>query len=145
MTANIISKQCCKCKQVFPLTYFWKARYRKDGLQSTCKTCQRDYAKKYAQTENGEVILRNRNIRYRQTPKGKNSNNARSQRYKHRNPLKTKARSAVAHAVRAGKLPHPTILNCTCGHFAQEYHHHKGYAPEHHLDVVPICVSCHTD
>ena len=44
----------------------------------------------------------------------------------------------------AGRLPRPRDVACTgCGAQAAEYHHHKGYAPEHRLDVVAVCRSCH--
>ena len=32
-----------------------------------------------------------------------------------------------------------------CGKQGEQYHHHKGYAPEHRLDVVPICRKCHDE
>ncbi len=53
------------------------------------------------------------------------------------------ARRQVNHAIQAGELPRPDTLLCAqCGKQAREYHHHLGYAPEHWLDVIPVCSSC---
>lgn len=60
------------------------------------------------------------------------------------------ARSRVNHLVAGGVLPRPNALPCTdCGHRwtpgerRHEYDHHRGYAARHHLDVVPVCTTCH--
>lgn len=54
------------------------------------------------------------------------------------------AGQAVYRAVRAGKMPHASTLPCKeCGNPAREYHHHNGYAREHWLDVIPLCIPCH--
>ncbi len=58
-------------------------------------------------------------------------------------PERFKARWKVNNAVRDGKLPRIKTLLCACGKQAQQYHHHNGYAPEHALDVVPMCRPCH--
>lgn len=55
-----------------------------------------------------------------------------------------RANWAVGNAVERGKLPRVRTLQCTyCPNQAQGYHHHKGYAPEHRLDVIPVCHPCH--
>lgn len=60
------------------------------------------------------------------------------------------ARQRINVEVRAGRRPHPNSLPCVdCAHEwrpgrrRHEYHHHLGYAPEHHLDVIPLCTKCH--
>lgn len=59
-------------------------------------------------------------------------------------PQNRQARIAVMHAVSRGKLPRVKTLACArCGQPAKEYHHHKGYAQEHWLDVEPLCKKCH--
>jgi len=51
-----------------------------------------------------------------------------------------RASAAVGQAIKQGKLPHPTTLKCAdCGAIATGYDHHLGYAPEHWLDVQPVC------
>lgn len=66
-------------------------------------------------------------------------------RYAIKYPEKIKAQNAVRNATRYDKLPRPDTLQCHyCPAQAEQYHHHKGYAPEHWLDVVPACRNCHT-
>lgn len=63
---------------------------------------------------------------------------------------KQQARQRINVLVRTGRLAHPNTFPCTdCGHVwaegerRHEYDHHKGYAPEHHYDVEPVCTTCH--
>lgn len=63
---------------------------------------------------------------------------------------KLQARQRVNVEVRTGYRPHPNTLPCTdCRHEwkpgerRHEYDHAKGYASEHHLDVEPVCTTCH--
>ena len=60
------------------------------------------------------------------------------------------ARQRINVEVRTGHRPHPNTLPCVdCGHVwragerRHEYDHHRGYAAEHHLDVVAVCTLCH--
>ena len=58
------------------------------------------------------------------------------------------ARGRVNYLVRVGILLNPGSLACSdCGHLGDdrkhEYHHHRGYAPEYHEDVIPLCSRCH--
>lgn len=60
------------------------------------------------------------------------------------------ARRRVNYLVEIGRLPRPASLPCTdCGHRwsegerRHEYDHHRGYQPEHHEDVEPVCTTCH--
>lgn len=56
----------------------------------------------------------------------------------------TAARNAVNNAVKKGELPRVSTLPCSkCGKPATGYHHHKGYAKEHRLSVIPTCNKCH--
>lgn len=65
---------------------------------------------------------------------------------------KQQARQRINVEVRTGYRPHPNTLPCAdCGHIwragerRHEYDHHKGYAPEHHYDVEPVCTLCHAN
>ena len=67
-----------------------------------------------------------------------------------RDPNKLRARQVVNAQVRSGSRPHPNSLPCVdCGHVwkkgerRHEYDHFKGYAAKHHLDVEPVCTTCH--
>ena len=59
------------------------------------------------------------------------------------NKLKRAARRAVWRAKRDGLLFLPECHQCICGKAADGYHHHKGYAFENWLDVMPMCRECH--
>lgn len=61
-----------------------------------------------------------------------------------RHPERQCARGAVYDAVLEGTLPPARSLSCSdCGNPAKEYDHYLGYAPEHRLDVQPVCRRCH--
>lgn len=60
------------------------------------------------------------------------------------------ARRRINVEVREGRRVHPNTLPCaSCGHVwspgerRHEYHHHLGYAAEHHYAVEPLCTACH--
>jgi len=65
-----------------------------------------------------------------------------------REKLKIQAKNKVNNTIRAGKLPKASTIPCSkCGHFGNDkkhqYHHHKGYEEQFHLDVVVLCIRCH--
>lgn len=67
-----------------------------------------------------------------------------------RDPLHEAARKAVSYEIRCGRMPPANAMPCTdCGHLSDdkrhEYDHHRGYEREHHLDVEPVCTTCHAD
>jgi len=138
MSEAIISKCCTKCKKKKPVFEFHKDRSTKDGLLRWCKSCQ----KAYCQTDKGKAVNHKATAKYLKTPKGK----ATMKRFYTRNPNYAKATNAVNHAIRDGKLPRPDSLLCHyCPKPAKQYHHWKGYEPEHWLDVLPVCRDCHKE
>jgi len=146
MATEIISKRCSRCKEIKSLSEFHRDKSQKDGLKSYCKSCHKAYnqsernkayQKSYAQSPEGKIAHK----RYAQSKKGKTRQN----RFFARHPNYTKAMSTVNDAVKAGKLSRPDTLPCHyCPKQAQQYHHHKGYDPEHWLDVLPACRDCHS-
>lgn len=63
---------------------------------------------------------------------------------------KEQARQRINVEVRTGYRLHPNTLPCAdCGHVwrlgerRHEYDHHRGYAAEHHYDVIAVCTTCH--
>ena len=152
MSEAIITKRCPKCKQAKPVSEFNKNRTTKDGLQYHCIDCRKIIGNCYNQSEKGRTTRRayqrsdkykvghyRRQKNFRKTPKAKTIR----KRYETAYPNRVKARNAVMYGIQTRKLPQPDSLNCPCGKQAQEYHHHKGYAREHWLDVIPLCRSCH--
>lgn len=119
-------KICITCKQSKPLSEYHKHCTNKDGHQAICKACTAIYHK-YC----------------RQDKKLKLSYNARYKQYALRHPERIKAKNAVTHAIRDHRLQSPNTLHCMdCFGQATEYHH-PSYAPEHRLDVIPVCAECH--
>jgi hypothetical protein len=142
MIDQTISKYCLHCKQIKPATEFYKNRGNRDSLYSYCKVCQCAAVKAYRQTENGKETKRRGARKYRQSKKGRQCD----RRYRLNHPEKAKARDAVTHAIRDGRLASAKTLQCHyCGKQAQQYHHYLGYAPEHWFDVIPVCKQCHRE
>jgi len=99
------------------------------------------YKKRYSQTEKFKIAQK----RYRQSEKGKDCYHKKAKQYAIRHQERRKAKSAVNNAIKCGKLPRPDTLHCSyCPNQAKLYHHHKGYEPKHWLDVIPVCIKCHT-
>lgn len=130
-------KICLKCKQVKTIYEFHKDRSKKDRLQIYCISCR----KKYQQSLKGKATSCKSNRKYQKTKKGKIAD--KHSKSFHLNQVK--ARSAVKYAVESGRLARVNILLCRCcPKQAQQYHHWHGYEPEHWLDVIPICMDCHS-
>lgn len=149
------AKTCAKCKQTKPLAQFGRDRSRKDGLTCWCKMCKniadRERYRADPEKENARTSQYQKNNRAKANAwkrKWRKANPekilATKVRYRRKHTDRDKARAAVSRAVRCKKLPAVTTLKCIrCGKQASEYHHHKGYAEEHRLDVVPACIKCH--
>lgn len=61
-------------------------------------------------------------------------------RWQKSHPLQRQAQSAVAYAVKTGRLTRgPCIVNDEHCHGRIEFHHWHGYDEDHWLDVVSIC------
>ena len=180
MAEQIISKRCSRCKQVKPLSEFYKDKGRKDGHACGCKNCNMKSQKAYCLTEKGrKAVLRyvtsekghaasTRYVssekayitrsqyqksnkgklthkRYEQSLKGRKNRCAASHRHREKYPYQEPAKWAVKYAIETGKIPPPSECSCLiCGQKARDYHH-KSYAREHWLDVIPLCRQCHID
>jgi len=110
------------------------------------KVANHKAGKKYQKTTKGKATHRKAIKKYLKTEKGK----AKIKRYYVHYPERLKAKRAISNAIRSDKLPRPDTLQChyylqnpDCEKQAQQYHHHKGYAPKHWLDVIPVCIPCH--
>ena len=126
-------KECHRCKQVKSILEFDKNHPSKDGHINICKTCKSKYNRKYKQTEQGKTAHR----RYNQSEKGK----ARYRRYYIRHSDQIRAKNAVNHAIRAGKLHRPDILFCKYCYEKAVHYRHPDYSKL--LDVIPLCRKCH--
>lgn len=126
-------KRCTKCKQWLPRFRFGADETRWDGLDSTCFECRRQIS----------------HDRYTPVPAEQRKPMG-PPRHDPRDGDKIQARHLINLDVKSGKRPSPNDLPCSeCGHKGDdrrhEYHHHMGYASQHHYDVVPVCTTCHSD
>ena len=126
MCNAIITKTCCRCNTVKQLAEFYKSKSRKDGHQYHCIDC-------------GKAYKQSKKYRYKTKPEVQSRYD---KKRKLRFPHKLKAKAAVMYAIRVGKIPRAKTLKCTCGKIAHDYHH-ESYAPEHYLNVIAVCQSCH--
>ena len=124
----VVKEQFCRgCKQSKPYDEFNKDRCRKAGIQSQCRECKRaaqrrDYLAK-------KSIYRERVRAARKA-----------------DPRRRRAYQRVHDAIKRGDLMRPTECpKCYRTDQRIEAHHHKGYDPEHALDVVFVCGSCHRE
>ena len=149
MSEPIITKRCSKCKQVKPTSDFYRNRSRKDGLCHECRQCKKLYEhsingkrrrRKYEQSTNGKAT----HHKYGTSHKGRVVYQRWAHIHRARYPHRERARMTVSLAVKRGTLPRTRDCICTlCGKQAQQYHHYMGYAPDHWLDVIPLCRQCH--
>ena len=130
-------KVCKKCGEPKDLLSFTPQRQNSDGRSGTCKTCLAARAREL-RAANPEAY-RVTQAAYQATEKGK----ATKRRYNSSHSLKIKARNAIRSAIRADMMAPASACECNdCRAPAVELHH-ESYEPEHWLDVVPLCVSCH--
>lgn len=151
--------QCIKCLK----EYTHSDRGREVARMHTAKFRQtergKEYTKQYNQTEKAKAMKR----AYKKTEAGQESERRymrsekrrrRAKEYRKLHPYKPvnvnylteekRARRTVWYAVYSGKLPRVHTLQCShCDNRAEHYHHHKGYAKEVRLDVIPLCAVCH--
>ena len=121
-------KHCGRCREWHQRTAFGEDSTRYDGLSSSCLHSRRVKvrAKRGPSPKRGKRLV---------APRAGD---------------KKQARRWVNYLVETGLLPNPNALACVdCGHVCKqgerrhEYDHNKGYAPEHHGRVDPVCTSCH--
>lgn len=151
-------KTCHICNKTKPLSEFHIDRSRKDSHTPACKICRNATMKKYYQTEKGKKARKRyqktekgkeaqkrSHLKYEKTEKGKAAIHKARKHFYARHPNREKAKRAVNNAIQAGKLPRANTLQCYyCPAQADQYHHWRGYELEHWLNVVPVCVKCHT-
>jgi len=148
-------KQCSKCREWKGLGEFNRDRARKDGRRCECRTCKRVYDKRWYKA-NAEQC-RNAVKRWRKANPERYLGNDRRWRkanaeqcgeYHRRTvakyPLRNKARAALRHEVRVGRIIRGPCQVCAST-IRIEAHHHKGYEPEFWLDVVWLCRVHHTE
>lgn len=132
-------KTCTKCGATKQVTEFQPNKRYRDGYASWCKSCMAQYQRKWGR----ENVDRRRAISERHKQKHPEKFQACHERYCVDNPDKRNAKNAVMHAVVKGTLPKVSTRLCVVCSEQAEHYHHWSYAPEHWLDVIPVCVKCH--
>ncbi len=128
-------KYCNSCETSKDEEMFGKRTASTDGLSSKCKSCQRVYDKARANDPYREEARRI----YAQTELGKLAGNKAKAAYIQRNPVKVKAQSVVAYAIRRGGLFREPCEVC-CSEENVHAHHDDYLKP---LNVRWLCAPCH--
>lgn len=116
-------KWCTLCAEWKSVDDFDFDATRGDARKSSCRRC-------------GRALWRRRKMNRGPT------------RIERRSGDKVQAVARINADVRMGLRPNPNELHCAiCGHKGKdrrhEYHHHLGYEPDHHYDVIALCSKCH--
>ena len=128
------TRRCSRCKEIKPITEFYKDKYRKSGYGYNCKPCGRAYTKEYQKIDIYKEKLKaylaskkgkaNRR-RYMQSEKGQHSIakylksdkcKAAAKRHRDKYPERVRSRRVITNDVYRGKLPSAKTLKCAeCG------------------------------
>lgn len=130
-------KPCKDCKQVLPLSEYYAHPMMADGHLNKCKECVKARVRKHrlANLESIQDYDRERG----RTDKRRAAVAERQPGYRRMNPEKYKARSAVANALRAGRIFRNPCEKCGAEERVEA--HHEDYSKP--LDVRWLCSRCH--
>ncbi len=141
-------KRCFRCKEVKPLSEFYKHPRMADGHFNKCKSCSKSDSKgnraanidRYREYERGRSETKKQvEAQYRKSDAGKAAHAKACTRYAANFTERRAAHKAVSNAIRDGKL---TPLPCqVCGIQEVEAHHPDYSRP---LDVVWLCRHHHS-
>lgn len=131
---------CIDCKEHKPteqfdisITYGWRS--------SVCVPCKRVRSHKdYIKNRDARM---ERKSEYKKSPQGKETEKRAHYAAMQREPEKYVARYKLRYAVSRGQITKEPCQDC--GKAKVEAHHHKGYEPEHWLDVMWLCRKHHRD
>jgi hypothetical protein len=125
-------RTCTRCGETKPIEQFQK---RGEYRVTFCNAChnQRLRAKYDANPAYAEERRLAAQAWREENP---SAANAGRRRYLDRHPDRQRARYAVREAIADGHLVREP---CWCGDPDTQAHHHRGYAPDHAIDVVWLC------
>lgn len=144
MPETVVTRICYSCKVEKPLEHFVTKKNKPFGKGYQCRPCG-SAERKAAHLINKDAD-REWAKNYRRRPEVRERDRLLAEK-RRKNPaekLKFQARLAISDRISRGVIIRPK--NCQkCGRTCKpEAHHHKGYAPEHRLDVLWLCGDCHT-
>tara|TARA_B100001105_G_scaffold4933_1_gene3688 strand:- start:2059 stop:2490 length:432 start_codon:yes stop_codon:yes gene_type:complete len=129
-----MNKVCKDCGNTKPIKDYYHHKGMKDGYLNKCKDCVKHRVHLHRE-ENIESI---REYDLERARRG------RVKEIRQKFPSKYKARGSVASALACGKLIRPD----TCGHcnkYCKPHAHHWSYKEEYWLDVIWLCLRCHSE
>lgn len=153
MATTVIERECRICRITKPIDDYFRNTKGVDGFDSRCKICHRaanqstyrkriDYYREKHSAYNATDAYKASQRKHMSTQKFRESQ--KRARDKDNQLGKSPARYAIKRAIIEGRIPPAKTLKCDhCQGQAKEYHHHRGYTAEFHLDVIPLCVGCH--
>lgn len=130
-----------------------------NGIKSECKECVKartkrnrqeklEYYQEYDRNrpnkeERNQQTIQRVNKNYSEDPEFKQKIQETKRAWAERNQEKRKAQHAISNALRDGDLVRSTSCE-HCGTSEKKIQgHHWSYLPEHWLDVIWLCTSCH--
>jgi len=149
-TRDGLQARCKDCKRTYNQSTRNKAYQKKFSQSKEGKACYKRYRdsekgkdaiSQYRQTDRYKSMIQKSQVKYSHSEKGKAKHRRESAKRRLRYPGKIKANNIVNYAVSSGRLPHPSTLKCSCGKQAKHYHHSDYSKP---LNVIPVCIKCHT-
>lgn len=130
-------KPCIACGVEKELTEFYPHKRMADGRLNKCKGCCKVHTRA---NYNANRVSHAAYERKRQTdPERRRKKVIYTRRHRENNPEKWKARQAVAHALRSGRLRKQP---CRCGATKVQAHHADYSKP---LEVEWVCFACHRE
>jgi hypothetical protein len=127
------TRTCRHCGKTKPSDAFYEYR------PSKCIECMRAYSRRWQQAnpERYKASLKRWHETNANTPEARAFKVRYMQAHNKRHPDQYAARLAVTKAIQRGDLIRQPCREC--GDPNSQAHHHKGYQPEHWLDVVFLC------
>ncbi len=136
-------KPCKRCYKSKPIESFSVLTAAKDGLQSWCKDCAKeynlDYGRKYRLTEHGQEVRKNSDMGYAKTPDGKQAQRIATKKFRLKHPDRYNCHKKVGTAIRNGTLVVEPCDNCFDTHDIEA--HHEDYSKP--LEIIWLCKICH--
>jgi hypothetical protein len=129
------TKRCTKCESEWHHHMFYKDSSKRDGLDSWCKRCR----KEYRHSDSGKRANAKARKKYHESDKYKETVKQQTIRHRKKHPEKYKARTILNHALRDGLIEKQP---CHCGESEVEAHHDNYSRP---LDVDWLCVKHHKE
>ena len=133
-------KFCRKCKQRKSYSDFYKHKEMYDGYLNICKDCTKKRVQKHREKNIDSIRAYDRERGKTKARKLLSAKNTKKRRHEVKG--RTASQSAVAWALKNGKIEKPDICSyCKNGH-PQIEAHHEDYSKK--LDVIWLCSICHS-